>query len=98
MSLEAARPGLSYQRVDLTVRPGDFAPLSAAFYLTSGKLAKLADFQLEERQGELRVSALTLKDKVVGSEVTQIHYLNVEAVEIPERWFSPAFLARNNID
>ncbi|GGX54304.1 outer membrane lipoprotein-sorting protein [Saccharospirillum salsuginis] len=98
LTLEAARAGLSYQRVELTVRAGDFAPLSARFFLTSGKLAKTADFHLDESGPELVVTGLSLTDEVMGEEVTRIEYREVASVEIPERWFSPAFLARNRLD
>lgn len=98
LTLEAARAGLSYQRVELQVRTDDYAPLSARFYLTSGMLAKTAAFELDEGGGELTVSRMTLTDEVMGDEVTRIHYQSVTPVAIPERWFSPAFLARNPID
>ena len=98
LTLEAARAGLSYQRVELQVRTDDYAPLSARFFLTSGKLAKTAAFELNEAGGELIVSSMTLTDEVMGGEVTRIHYQRVTEVDIPDRWFSPAFLARNPID
>lgn len=97
LTLEAARSGLSYQRIELQVRTDDFAPLKARFYLTSGKLAKTAEFELGEEDGELTVTHMTLTDEVVGNEVTRIHYLGVSPVQIPDRWFSPAFLVRNNV-
>jgi len=98
LTLEAARAGLSYQRVELIVQSGNFAPLSARFYLTSGKLAKTATFQRDESGTELVVTGMTLTDKVMGDEVTRIEYRDVVDVDIPERWFSPAFLARNRLD
>lgn len=96
--LEAARAGLSYQKVELIVRVGDYAPVSARFYLTSGKLAKTAAFHLDESSTELVVTGLTLTDEVMGEEVTLIRYREVSAVDIPERWFSPAYLSRNRLD
>lgn len=98
LTLEAARRGLSYQRVELVVRRRDHAPLEADFYLTSGKLAKTAQFHTQGQGDNLRVTAMTLQDEVAGRQQTRIHYLNTEPMVIPERWFSPAFLARNNLD
>lgn len=96
--LEAARAGLSYQRVELTVRTSDLSPVSARFFLTSGKLAKTATFELDDSGEDLVVTGMTLRDEVMGDEVTRIHYREVVPVDIPERWFSPAFLARNRLD
>lgn len=98
LTLEAARRGLSYQKVELVVRRRDYAPLEAAFYLTSGKLAKTAQFHTQGQGDNLSVTAMTLQDEVAGRQQTQIHYLSIEPMVIPERWFSPAFLARNNLD
>jgi hypothetical protein len=98
LTLEAVGAGLSYQRIELHIRTDGFAPLNARFYLTSGKLAKTATFELSEDDGDLMVTSMTLTDEVVGDEVTRIHYQSVTPMQIPERWFSPAFLARNPLN
>ena len=100
LTLEAARSGLSYQRLELVIteRQERWIPLSATFYLPSGRVAKEATFEVEEDAvGELRLTAMVLQDRIQDHKRTVIRYLSVEPHDIPESWFNPAFLLRNTL-
>jgi hypothetical protein len=96
--MEAARPGLSYERIELIIRSDNYAPVSGRFYLRSGKLAKTARFHIEAQQTGWLITGMTLADEVMKGSETVVLYQGVTPVDIPERWFSPAFLARNTLN
>lgn len=97
LQLEAARSGVTYAKVELLVDAASLHPQEAAFYLQSGRLAREADFLLEERQGQTVISGMELQDRIQQDERTVILYHSSEPVEIPERWFNPAFLSRETL-
>lgn len=100
LTLEAARSGLSYQRLELVIseQQGHWVPLSATFYLPSGRVAKEATFEVEQQaDGELRLTAMILQDRIQEHQRTVIRYQSVEPHDIPEQWFNPAYLLRNNL-
>lgn len=97
LTLSAQRNGLSYQRVELEVDQDSLIPLAATFYLPSGRVAKTATFEMVEDESGPRLSAMTLHDRIQTQQYTEVNYLTVEPWEIPERWFNPAFLLRNNL-
>lgn len=93
LELVADRNGLSYQRVELEVAAESFIPLAATFYLPSGRVAKTATFEVEDHI----LIGMTLHDRIQTQQRTLVKYLSVEPWDIPERWFNPAFLLRNNL-
>ncbi|MCH8532249.1 MAG: outer membrane lipoprotein-sorting protein [Saccharospirillum sp.] len=97
LELSAQRHGLSYQRVELEVEQDSLIPLAATFYLPSGRVAKTATFEMVEEDAGPRLRAMTLHDRIQTRQITEVSYLSVEPWEIPERWFNPAFLLRNNL-
>lgn len=99
LNLNAARAGLSYGRVDLTVDASTFYPLQATFYLPSGRVAKDATFIMgdDPSTGQTRLLTMVLQDRIQTAQRTEVHYHSVEPWDIPENWFNPAFLLRNNL-
>lgn len=99
LALSAARSGLSYGRVELQVDADTLYPLAATFYLASGRVAKDATFLMgeDERTGEPRLLTMVLHDRIQTAQRTEVHYQSVEPWDIPEQWFNPAFLLRNNL-
>ncbi|WP_404419179.1 outer membrane lipoprotein-sorting protein [Marinospirillum sp.] len=97
LELEAARSGVTYTRVELLVDSDSLHPQQADFYLQSGRLAREAEFMLEERQGRPVISGMKLQDRIQTNEQTLILYHSSEPVDIPERWFNPAFLSRETL-
>lgn len=95
LSLEAARKGLSYQRVELIVSADSYHPKSADFFLKSGKLAKQASFELaQDSEGHWRMVSLSLQDRVQKDQLTRIYYDTVEPMSMQAKWFTPNYLLR----
>ena len=98
LDLQAVRKGASYSRIELYVAKGDYRPLKADLYVASGKLAKQASFTAEEAEGEIRVTEMTLFDRIQTDRETVIRYLYTTPRAIPDKFYNPAFLVRNNLD
>ncbi|WLD57203.1 outer membrane lipoprotein-sorting protein [Salinispirillum sp. LH 10-3-1] len=99
LKLSAARRGLSYGSVELVVDADTAVPISATFYLPSGRVAKNATFEMgvDKSTGDVRLLTMILEDRIQTAQRTEVHYLSVEPWNIPEPWFNPAFLLRNNL-
>lgn len=97
LELTAAREGLSYARILLVVAANDAFPLSAEFYLASGKLAKQASFVrgkrvLNQKRTTDGVIAMQLSDKLQSKAVTVLHYDSLTEQQLPARLFNPQAL------
>ena len=95
LSLQAARKGLSYQRIDLWLGRQHHEPLAADLYVQSDKLAKRAVFVLDKAAAPTRVDAMLLTDELGGGKQTRVRYLSRQPREVPAQWLNPMFLARN---
>ncbi|MEY4749416.1 MAG: hypothetical protein RIQ60_1630 [Pseudomonadota bacterium] len=91
LSLQAARKGLSYQRIELWLGAERHEPLRAEFHVQSDKLAKQASFVFEHGL----VSAMLLSDHLGSQKQTRVRYLSRQPRQLPESWLNPMFLARN---
>jgi hypothetical protein len=91
LSLQGARKGLSYQRIELWLGTAKHEPIRAELYVQSDKLAKLASFSIERGQ----VSAMVLTDQLTSHKQTRVRYLSRQNRQLPEAWLNPMFLARN---
>ena len=95
LSLQAARKGLSYQRIELWLGRQHHEPLAADLYVQSDKLAKRAVFVLDKPGAPTRVDAMLLTDELGGGKQTRVRYLSRQPREVPAQWLNPMFLARN---
>jgi len=95
LRLQAARKGLSYQRIELWLGRQHHEPLAADLYVQSDKLAKRAVFVLDKPAAPTRVDAMLLTDELGGQKQTRVRYLSRQPREVPEQWLNPMFLARN---
>ncbi|OEE30856.1 outer membrane lipoprotein-sorting protein [Vibrio genomosp. F10 str. ZF-129] len=95
LSLTATTTGASYQKIDLWLDEGNHFPIKADLYLRSGKLAKQAWFESGQRDGHLRVISMTLLDRIQPAKKTVIEYKTIEAMELDEKYYNPAYLTRN---
>lgn len=89
LELNANRSGLSYQRIRLVIAESDKFPLRAEFYVGSGKLAKQATFVRGQLNGQERVTAMQLTDKLQSKAITVLHYDSVTPQPLPARLFNP---------
>lgn len=97
LMLNAQTKGASYQRIDLWVDEDTNFPLKADMYLKSGKLAKRAYFEPGERDGQTVVSTMTLEDAIQHNNTTVIYYQQVEARTLPDKYYNPAYLSRQDV-
>lgn len=96
LELSSKRKDNSYQRIELWL-DGDSVPLHARLYLKSGRLAKEASYHLGELNGNRQITAMTLSDSINTSRKTHIEYLSMEAISIPDKFYNPAFLLREDL-
>jgi hypothetical protein len=94
LEIRSTSSGMTYDRVVLRLAHDDHRPLSADLYVKSGKLAKTARFQLGMLNGVRRVVSMTLEDRIQRNSRTVIRYLEMKPAQIPDKYFNPAYLAR----
>jgi len=95
LDLTARREGATYRRIELYLDRTDARPVRADLFLASEKLAKQARFELETVDGRPQVSAMTLVDRIQGGRETVIRYLSRSGRSIPDAFYNPMFLTRN---
>lgn len=95
LSLQAARKGLSYQRIELWIGARRHEPLHAELYVLSEKLAKKARFVFDNPAAPKLVTEMVLEDHLSSQKSTHVRYVSREPKTVPETWLNPMFLARN---
>ena len=95
LSLQAARKGVSYQRIELWLGKLRHEPVRADLYVQSDKLAKQARFVLDKPAAPTLVTEMVLLDQLSNHKETRVRYLSRQAKVVPEAWLNPMFLARN---
>jgi hypothetical protein len=95
LSLQSARKGLTYARIELWVGKARSEPLKAELYVQSDKLAKLASFVLDKADKPTQVTEMVLSDKLSSHKETRVRYVSRQQKQVPETWLNPMFLARN---
>jgi len=95
LSLNAARKGVTYQRIELWLGKARHEPVRADLYVQSDKLAKQARFVMDKTTAPTAVTAMLLRDQLTNKKETQVRYLNRKEHTVPEAWLNPMFLARN---
>lgn len=95
LSLQAARKGLSYARIELWLAKPHHEPVAAELYVQSDKLAKVARFVVDRPAAPTRVDAMVLHDRLGNHAETRVRYLSRASRTVPDEWLNPMFLARN---
>jgi Outer membrane lipoprotein-sorting protein len=95
LSLQAARKGVSYQRIELWLGQARHEPVRAELYVHSDKLAKQARFVLDDALAPTTVTAMVLQDRLGNHKETRVQYVARQPKVVPEAWLNPMFLARN---
>jgi hypothetical protein len=96
LALHAKRKGVSYQRITLWVGKERHEPQRAELFVQSDKLAKRAEFHYEG-SGQ-QVAELRLQDALSQQKLTLMRYEGRRSRQVPENWFNPMFLARNQAE
>lgn len=97
LNLTAQRKGVSYQRIELYLSRQGSKPVKADLYVASDKLAKQATFSLEPVDGRLQVAEMKLLDQIQTGRETVIRYLSRRSRAIPDEFYNPMFLTRNDL-
>ena len=97
LSLTAKNKGASYKRIELFIAKNDSRPVKADLYVASDKLAKQARFTVKSLHGRTQVTAMAIKDQIQTGRETVIHYLSRKARTVPDEFYNPMFLTRNDL-
>ena len=95
LSLQAARKGVTYQRIELWLGKARHEPVRADLYVQSDKLAKQARFVFDKPALPTMVTEMVLLDQLSNHKETRVRYLSRQGKAVPEAWLNPMFLARN---
>ena len=95
LSLQGARRGVTYQRIELWIGKRHHEPLRAELYVQSDKLAKQARFLTDRPAKPRQVEEMVLLDQLASHKETRVKYLSRAPKTLPEAWLNPMFLARN---
>jgi hypothetical protein len=95
LSLQAARKGVTYARIELWLGQPRHEPLKADLYVLSDKLAKQAQFVFDKAVAPTLVTEMVLADQVSNHKTTHVRYLSRRAQQVPPEWLNPMFLVRN---
>lgn len=95
LTLQAARKGVSYQRIELWLGKARHEPVRADLYVQSDKLAKQARFVFDRPAAPTMVTEMVLLDQLSNHKETRVRYLSRQGKVVPETWLNPMFLARN---
>ena len=97
LDLAAQHKGATYRRIVLYLSRAGGEPVFAELYVASDKLAKEASFEMGRLNGERRVVAMKLTDRIQKDRLTEIRYLDQKARAVPEEYFNPMFLTHNEL-
>ncbi len=92
LSLTARYPSSTYHQIELWLDSDDLAPVAADLYVTSGKLAKQATYQLEAVEGRRQVTTTTLIDRLQNDRRTVITHSGLKEVELDDKLYNPQYL------
>jgi len=95
LTLQAARKGVSYQRIELWLGKARHEPVRADLYVQSDKLAKQARFVFDKPAAPTLVTEMVLLDQLSNHKETRVRSVSRQGKTVPETWLTPMFLARN---
>jgi hypothetical protein len=98
LDLQATRAGTTYDRIVLWLARESFRPLQAELYLTSGKLAKVARYEMGTLDGRAAVVKTYLQDHIQTNRRTILEVQAISAAENPDKIYNPAYLLRENLE
>ena len=91
LELRARRKAATYQRVRYVVRKADARPLTAEYFLTSGKPVKRATFsEPRDMAGRLILTRTVIEDADRPASKTIIDFVSITVKQLPDRLFNLA--------
>lgn len=97
LDLVAARPGVTYARLDLYLEKASKLPIKADLFVASGKRAKEAWYVDKRADSQQRIMAMVLLDDIQTARHTVVQYRSIVAQDSPNEFFNPAALVRNTL-
>jgi len=98
LHLKAKHRDVTYEQVDLWLEQHTFRPLQSTLYLKSGRIAKKVYYQSGTLNGKEMITSMVMEDRIQKQQRTVIHYQSIEAMDVPDRYFNPAYLTRNHVE
>lgn len=95
LALVAARPGVTYARLELYLEKASKLPIKADLFVASGKRAKEAWYLDKRVDDQHRIMAMLLLDDIQTTRHTVVNYRSIVAKDSPDEIFNPAALVRN---
>lgn len=95
LTLQARRPAVAYQRIELWLGKKHHEPIRAELYVQSEKLAKQASFIMNAAGAPHEVTEMVLLDQLSNNKETRVRYLSRKPRSVPVQWLNPMFLAKN---
>jgi outer membrane lipoprotein-sorting protein len=93
LSLVAARKGLTYDRMRVTIEKGTFHPLSAELLTLQGKPLKRATYRgYRTLCGRVRPTEMEIRDALRGESVSVLRIVEMRVQRFPESLFTPESL------
>jgi len=98
LRLHAIRRGATYGRVELVVDPVSFQPITAEFFVQSGKHLKTARYgDTMIVDGHQVMRSITIVDALNKNVRTTIEYADIADAELPDKLFNIMHLPRLNV-
>jgi outer membrane lipoprotein-sorting protein len=95
LSLSAAAPDVTYDRIEIWIDAGSSRPVKAKFYAESGQLLKTAYYRAYRRELESeRPTETVIIDGLDRQWVTIMRYSNYAWREVPDSWLQRDYLPR----
>ena len=95
LSLSAAAPDVTYDRIDMWVNIENSHPVKAKFYAESGQLLKTAYYRAYRRELDVeRPTETVIIDGLDRQWVTIMRYANYAWRDVPDSWLQREYLPR----
>ena len=95
LELNAARRGVTYNRVLYWVNQANYRPYKAEFYSLSNRLIKTCQYQEYKKiAGEIRPTQLVMVDALTKERRSVLDYSNMKIRNLPDKTFTKEYLKK----
>ena len=94
LKLTSTTKGVSYKSIRLFLEQDSHKPVKAELYVSSGKLAKNAEFVITHTGDREQVSKMVLTDVIQKGKITEVEYMATEPYSLSDKYYNPQFLAK----
>jgi len=91
--LQAKKKTATYHKIILSVRQGDYRPVKAEYFVTSGKHIKTSFFEsFRSFAGKVILDKMIIYDELNKNSKTIFEYVKIEEKKIPVKYFNKNYL------